>query len=136
MKRICIVMLVALFATGLASASSAKDAVKTAEKPAAASAETGATSNEFTQSKAWNKVGANLQQAYLAALATNFASDERLTCFVKANEQLMDGDQSFLTSNGFVVQMASGFTARGQMAMKNLPSVANLPFVQKIDTGK
>lgn len=93
-------------------------------------------SDAFTQSKAWAKVGANLQQAYLAAEKTGFPGNERLTCFVKANENILEGDQSFLTSNGFIVQIASGFTARGQMDLKSLPAVANLPFVQRIDIVK
>lgn len=97
-------------------------------------AEASAFSDSFTQSNAWNKVGANLQQAYLAAAKAGFPAGQRLTCFVRANEAIMDGDQSFLTSNGFIVQVASGSTARGQMALKDLPAVANLPFVKQIDT--
>lgn len=105
-----------------------------APKTSAKAQATPASSNSFTESPAWSKVGTNLQQAYLAAEKTGFSGKERLTCFVKANENIMDGDQSFLTSNGFVVQMVSGFTARGQMELKNLPAVAGLPFVQRIDT--
>ena len=131
MKKAYITVIVVLF---VACGAMAIHAQKKGSPEAAPKAQQGSSSNEFTQSKAWNKVGANLQQAYLAALKAGFPDQGRLTCFVKANEQIMDGDQSFLTSNGFVVQMASGFTARGQMAPKDLPSVANLPFVQKIDT--
>ncbi len=124
-------LLVVGLAQGEANAKAQAAAAKQAQNTAAPQA---SASNAFTQSEAWNKVGANLQQAYLAAEKAGFTEQDRLECFVSANENIEEGDQSFLTSNGFIVQMTSGFTARGQMAVKDLPAVANLPFVRKIDT--
>ncbi len=86
---------------------------------------------DFEQSKAWNKLDSNLQAAYQAA-QKNGNMEEKFPCIVRVEAPLDNGDLNFLTSSGFIVQMNSGNSTKGQVKAKNLEKVASLPFVNKI----
>ncbi|MFH1831144.1 MAG: hypothetical protein ABH871_10305 [Pseudomonadota bacterium] len=90
------------------------------------------SSAQFSQSKEWNKVGPRLQELWLSALKQNFPTQDKVLCFVRVRSSFERGDQSFLISSGFSVQVISGSIARGRMYIKDLPSVAGLPFVESI----
>ena len=120
-----------LFATGLHAKGEKEEVTKTAETTAA---QPGFPS-EFESSKNWNKVADSLKQAYLDAKKAGFP-EGKVLCFVRARDQLHEGDRAFLNSNGFVVQIISGRLARGFVELKNLPNITKLFFVQKISMGK
>lgn len=89
----------------------------------------------FKNSKAWNKVDDSLQTAWINAMSQG-NGDMKLECFVRVEPPADEGDRSFLISNGFIVQVFAGNIARGRMKAKDLKSVAELPFVQKVSLAK
>ncbi len=86
----------------------------------------------FEESKAWNKVGPNLQKAWLAAKKSG-DMEQNFKCFVRVRSPYNMGDQSFLQSRGFNVQLFSGNVGRGSVSAEKLPNVADLYFVRKIN---
>jgi hypothetical protein len=86
----------------------------------------------FEETKAWNKVGETLQTAWLAAKKSG-NMEQRFKCFVRVQAPFNMGDQSFLQSAGFNVQVFSGTVGRGSVSAAQLPRVTNLPFVKKIN---
>lgn len=90
---------------------------------------------DFKNSKAWNKVDDSLKDAWINAINTG-NRDLKLECFVRVEPPADEGDQSFLISNGFIVQMFAGNIGRGHMKAGDLRSVAELPFVQKVSLAK
>lgn len=89
----------------------------------------------FKASKAWNKLDAGLQQAWQDAKKAGDMS-RRLDCFVRVRAPADEGDQSFLISHGFIVRQFAGTIATGHMKAADLPSVAELPFVDSIKLAK
>jgi hypothetical protein len=90
---------------------------------------------EFASKKDWDKVGESMKEAYLDAKKAGFPGG-KVRCFVLSRDPIRPGDRAFLNSNGFVVQIVAGRTARGTMDLKNLPYVTKLFFVQKISMPK
>jgi hypothetical protein len=134
MKRYLSIVMVALFLAGAVSSQAADKEERTANADEAKSAEV-AQSDNFTQTKEWNKLADSLKQAYLSAKAAGFP-DQRLLCFVRTRDPIDDGDRAFLNSKGFNVQIVSGRSTRGTLEPKNLPYIAKLYFVQRISMGK
>lgn len=90
------------------------------------------TTPSFEETKAWNKVGGTLQTAWLAAKKSGDV-EQSFKCFVSVRAPFNMGDQSFLQSAGFNVQVFSGTVGRGSVTAAKLPRVANLYFVKKIN---
>lgn len=85
----------------------------------------------FEKSPAWSKVDPQLQTAWKGAMTSGNTS-QRFDAFVRCQQAIDQGDQSFLISNGFIVRAASGPIASGHLKASDLPSVAALPFVSSI----
>ncbi len=85
----------------------------------------------FEPAWAWKKLGANAQQAWLAAKQAG-NMEQQMNCFVRVEEPYDDGDRSFLISKEFVVRANAGSIVRGYMKASAAPAVAQLPFVQSI----
>lgn len=138
MKGATILVLVP-FAAALLFAAGSPAKEKETKGEASKAAETKGTQSgvpgEFASSKDWGKVGESLKKAYLDAKKAGF-SGGKVRCFVLSRDPIRPGDRAFLNSNGFVVQIVAGRTARGTMDLKNLPYVTKLFFVQKISMGK
>jgi len=118
-----------------AGSSLAAEKVEGVQKAAESKSGQPAKADDFEKSKDWNKLGDSLKQAYTSAKAEGFPS-QRLLCFVRTRDPIGPGDQSFLNSKGFNVQIVSGRSARGTLDPKNLPYIAELYFVQKISMAK
>lgn len=85
----------------------------------------------FEQTMEWNKIGTQLQQAWLAAKkATDM--QRSFSCYARVRAPYTSGDRSFLQSKGFNVRVAAGTIVRGDVTADNLPAVAQLPFVDSI----
>ena len=134
MKGYISILIVALLVV-CAGASQAADKEERTEKADKARSAEVAQADDFTQTKEWNKLSDSLQKAYLNAKAAGFP-EKRLLCFVRTRDPINSGDQSFLNSKGFNVQIVSGRSARGTLEPKNLPYIAKLYFVQRISMGK
>ncbi len=85
----------------------------------------------FQQTKEWNKLDQRLQEAWVAAMKAGDA-EQRLQCFARIRAPASRGDQSFLVSKGFNVRLFAGTIARGDVAVKDVPRVAQLYFVKKL----
>ena len=85
----------------------------------------------FQQTKAWNKIGLRLQQAWIDAVKAG-DMDQTFECFASVRAPYSSGDRSFLQSKGYNVRLASGTIVRGNVAAKNLQQVAELYFVKTI----
>lgn len=132
-KALLLAFLIPLFVCTSMEAAAQKKSQAT--KPAAAENADDPVSR-FQQSKDWNKLTSSLQQAWLDAMK-NGDTKRRLDCFVKVRDlDNIQGDESFLDSQGFDVQMWSGSIARGHMNAGDLPGVAAIPFVDSINLAK
>jgi hypothetical protein len=87
---------------------------------------------QFQNSRAWNKLGASLQQAWLAAKKAG-DMDRSFKAFARVRAPADPGDQDFLQSKGFNVRVWAGSIARGDVKASDLEGVANLPFVDSIN---
>ena len=87
----------------------------------------------FQQSKEWNKLTSSLQQAWLDAMKSG-DTKRKLECFVKVRDlDDIQGDESFLDSQGFDVRMWAGAIARGHVNADDLPDIAAMPFVDSMN---
>ena len=85
----------------------------------------------FQKSAAWNKVSPELQQLWSAAKTTSDYAT-KVQCFVVVRSP-EPGNEDLLFGVGYATQVFTGNIARGHMALKDLPRVANLYFVRKIN---
>ena len=85
----------------------------------------------FQNSRDWRKLGPRIRQVWLDAMRTG-DNNRKLECFVRVRYPADEGDQSFLISKGFIVQIFAGSIARGHMKAQALRQVAHLPFVDSI----
>jgi hypothetical protein len=122
------VVVVLLIASGAAPSFAVKSAPPTA--PAAAAPANDAIA-AFQKSWAWKNVDPALQSAWLDAMQRG-AGTTRFQCFVRIKDVMDPGDQSFLIDKGFNVRIFEGNVVRGDVAAKDLQSVAELPFVGSI----
>jgi len=94
-----------------------------------------AGSDDFVNSREWNKVSPTIQQMWKEAGKTGDFS-QKIECFVVVQSSGSDGDQDILFGAGYATQVFTGNVARGHMQLKNLPRVAQLPFVRVINLAK
>jgi len=85
----------------------------------------------FQNSRFWKKLDVNAQKEWLDAMNKG-DTDRRFDCFVRVRWPADRGDESFLISKGFNVRFFSGTIATGHMKAKDMPDVAELSFVDKI----
>ena len=97
----------------------------------AAAAQSPSGTAPFEQSREWNKLDPDVQQAYTDAVKGG-DTGRRIDCFVRVEAPFDAGDRSFLFSHGYNVRTESGSVTTGYVAAKDLPSVAGLPFVLSI----
>jgi|GEM_PF-5507343 len=86
----------------------------------------------FEQSQEWGKLGESLQKAWKAAKESGDMS-QSYKCFVRVRSPFDPGDRDFLQSKGFNVRLAAGNVVRGSVTAQDLPEVAKLYFVKKIN---
>lgn len=87
---------------------------------------------EFSTAKIWNKLEDKAQTAWLAAKQSG-DMEQRFDCIVRVRSRYDSGDRSFMESHGMVVQVAAGTLVRGRMKAKDVPDVAELPFVDEVN---
>ncbi len=116
----------------VAAGKAAKPATPAA--PAAAAAPTDPAVSAFQQSKDFQKLGADTQQAWQDAMKQG--PDTRMDVIVRVDPPYDAGDRSFLENHGMVVQMASGTLVRGHLPAQAMPSVASIPFVRSVGMAK
>lgn len=86
----------------------------------------------FQNSREWKKLTPSMKSAWLDAMKSG-NTDLNLECFVTVRYPPDQGDESFLISKGFIVQVFAGAIARGHMKASALPDVARLYFVRSIN---
>lgn len=85
----------------------------------------------FQNSREWGKLGPRIKEVWGNAMKSG-NTDLKLECFVRVRYPPDQGDESFLISNGFIVQVFAGSIARGHMKASALPDVARQWFVDSI----
>lgn len=87
---------------------------------------------EFSTAKIWNKLGDKAKAAWLSEKQSGDMG-QRFDCIVRVRSPYDPGDRTFMESHGMVVQVAAGTMVRGHMKAKDVPDVAELPFVAEVN---
>lgn len=86
----------------------------------------------FKDSKGWNKIDLRLRQAWLESEEKG-EGDAHLECILKASSKITDDEKMALSDAGFKYRTVIGQIVTGGLKAKDLPSVANLEFVQAME---
>ena len=98
----------------------------------AAAAQPASEAPSFEESPEWAKIGERLQEAWLAAKKSGDMS-QKFKCFARVRDPFNPGDRNFLQSKGFNVRLSAGNIVRGNVTATDLPAVAKLYFVKKVN---
>jgi len=84
------------------------------------------------KSAGWDKLDLGMRRKWNEARRTKHY-DSMVECIMKMDEKPNKKEVVLLRKNGFHVGMTVGKIITGNIRMKNLPSVANIPFVEAIE---
>ncbi len=122
MNTLRIVLLVAAILAAQAFILTASfDAPASSKRPAAAEA--------FESTPGYEKIDLRLREAW----KERPSSKKALECILKARERLSEDDKAALAAAGFNSRTVVGTIATGNMAVRDVPDVSNLPFVQVME---
>jgi len=97
------------------------DAFASSKRPAAA--------KDFESTPGYEKIDLRLREAWRESPS----SKKPLECILKASERLSEDDKAALAAAGFSARTVVGTIATGNLAVRDVPEVSNLPFVQVME---
>lgn len=83
----------------------------------------------FESSPGYEKIDLRLREAW----KEKPTSKQAVECILKAHERLSEDDSAALAAAGFKARTVIGSIATGTLPMRDVPDVANLPFVQVME---
>jgi len=122
MKTItAILMVAAVFAAQASTFISSGDALASAKRPAKA--------QNFESTPGYEKLDLRLREAW----REKPSGKDLLECILKARDRMGEADQAALAAAGFNARTVVGTIATGNLRVRDVPDVANLPFVQVME---
>jgi hypothetical protein len=116
-RLVAAVLLVACSLMALAATSSFASAAKPKKVEA------------FEASPGYEKMDLRLREAW----RENPTSKQSAECILKARDRISEDDNAALAAAGFKTRTLIGSIATGSLSMRDVPDVANLPFVQVME---
>lgn len=122
MKISHIILVIAVFLAAQASIHAVHfDAQASSKRPAAA--------KDFESTPGYKKIDLRLREAW----KERPSSRKALECILKARERITEDDKAALAAAGFNPRTVVGTIATGNLAVRDVPDVSNLPFVQVME---
>ena len=122
MKISHIVLVIAVFLAAQASIHAIPfDAQASSKRPASA--------KSFESTPGYEKIDLRLREAW----KERPSSKKALECILKTRERITEDDRAALAAAGFNSRTVVGSIATGNLAVRDVPDVSNLPFVQVME---
>lgn len=88
-----------------------------------------ASAENYESSPGYEKIDLRLREAW----KERPSSKKSLECILKARERMTEDDKAALAAAGFKARTVVGSIATGSLAVRDVPDVSNLPFVQVME---